>query len=397
MLLNPMEITGDNALPTNQSPAFSDPPAGNAWKIFCGLQHLTKRALFGMRRKTQLPRLPNRSREAGKAAGQCRTLEKEVEIPHRARIEHSAYLVFTGFFLAALLASPVRAGNMSLPPEAIQAMDKIYAGDPDAAITIAHALEHAQPDHPLGYLLEGQARWWKMYCAACEIKYGMVEAWERIKEPEDDAYLEVAGKVIETAQLRLAKSETAEMHVYAGIGWNLKARIYLLRRENRKVARASAASRAEMLRALELDPQMADATIILGLYNYYVDALSPFVKLLRILNGIPGGDKATGVKQMETGMSQGVLLAVDVRFVLARVLRQYEQKYEQALSDAEPLVARYPRNHLFLLLVGNLNAELGRNVKASEYFHFALQSRVPDSACASRIHDIANSFLASLD
>ena len=319
-----------------------------------------------------------------------------MEIPHKGGIAHSGYLAFAAFFLAVLLASPVRGGNISLPPEAVQAMDKIYSGDPDAAITIAYTLERAQPDHPLGYLLEGQARWWKMYCAACEIKDGMVDAWKRNKEPEDDAYLRLADKVIDAAEGQLAKSDTAEMHVYAGIGWNLKARIYLLRGESRNVARASVASRAEMLRALELDPQMADATTILGLYNYYVDALSPFVKVLRILMGIPGGDKATGVRQMETGMNQGVLLAVDVRFVLARVLRQYDQKYEQALLDAEPLVVRYPRNPLFLLLLGNLNAELGRNAKASEYFQSALQSRMPDSVCARRIRDIANSFLASL-
>jgi len=311
-------------------------------------------------------------------------------------IGHSGCLVFTALVLATLLGAPVRAGNISLPPEAVQAMDDIYAGDPDAAVSIALTVERARPDHPLGYLLEGQARWWKMYCAACEIKYGMVEAWKRIKEPGDDAYLMLADKVIDAAKRQLARSDTAEMHVYAGIGWNLKARLYLLRGENRNVARASVTGRAEMLRALELDPQMADATTILGIYNYYVDALSPFVKLLRIFMGIPGGDKATGVKQMETGMNQGVLLAVDVRFVLARVLRQYDQKYEQALSDAEPLVARYPRNPLFLLLLGNLNAELGRNAKASEYFHFALQSLVPDSVCAARIHEVANSFLASL-
>jgi tetratricopeptide (TPR) repeat protein len=99
---------------------------------------------------------------------------------------------------------------------------------------------------------------------------------------------------------------------------------------------------------------------------------------------------------METGMNQGGFLAVDARFILARVLRQYDQKYEQALSDAEPLVARYPYNPLFFLLLGNLNAELGRNAKASEYFHSALQSQLPDSACTARIRYIANSFLASL-
>ena len=63
---------------------------------------------------------------------------------------------------------------------------------------------------------------------------------------------------------------------------------------------------------------------------------------------------------------------------------------------ADPLAARYPHNPIFLLLLGNLNAELGRNGKASEYFHAAQNSPVPDPACSTRIRDLANSFLASL-
>ena len=47
-----------------------------------------------------------------------------------------------------LLALPVRAGNLSLPPEAVQALDKIYSEDPAAAIPIARAIQQSQPDHP---------------------------------------------------------------------------------------------------------------------------------------------------------------------------------------------------------------------------------------------------------
>ena len=296
-----------------------------------------------------------------------------------------------------LLASPVAAGNISLPPEAIQALQRIYADDPDAAIPIARGIEHSQPDHPLGYLLEAEALWWKRYCAACEIKYGMIETWKRSDEPEDEAYLHITDIEIRAADARLANSETAEMHVYAGMGYDLKARIYALRGENRNVARVGVKGRAEMLRALELDPQMADASAVLGIYNYYVDTLTPMVKLLRVLMRIPGGSKATGVEQLQVGMNQGVLMAVDARFILARALRQYDRKYEQALSVAEPLGTRYPHNPIFQLLLGNLNAELGRNANAERYFRFALQSTVPDPACAARIHAIGNSFLASLD
>jgi tetratricopeptide (TPR) repeat protein len=299
----------------------------------------------------------------------------------------------------ALHVKAVHAGGLTIPAEAQRALDKIYAGDPDAAIPLARALQQAQPDHPLGFVLEGEALWWKRYCGALEIKYGMVDSWKRSREPEDEAYLRLADQVIHLAQAQLAKSDTAEMHVYAGMGWALKARVYALRGENRNVARAGVNARTEMLRALELDPQLADATAGVGIYNYYVASLSPIVKMLRFFMGIPSGDKEAGLKQMEIGMNQGILLRVDVRFIFSKSLRQYDQKYEQALAIAEPLVARYPQNPIFLLLLGNLNAELGRNDKAAEYFHAAL--KVPAcpagcDQCAARVRELANSFLTGI-
>lgn len=298
--------------------------------------------------------------------------------------------------IAVLFAPYSRASGIALPPKAIQALDKIYSGDPDAAIAIAHEIEQAQPDHPLGFLIESEAKWWKRYCVACEIKYGILEAWKKTRDPDDAAYLALTGKVTTLAEAQLARSDTAEMHTFAGLGWALQVRVYALRGENRAAAHAGVSARTEMLAALKLDPEMADATAALGIYNYYVDTLSPIVKLLRIFMGIPGGDKQTGIKQMQIGMNQGSFLAVDIRFILARSLRTYDQKYEEALSDAQPLLARYPQNPIFMLLLGNLNMELGRNAKASEYFHAAQKTSIPDSACAGRMRELAGSFLASV-
>lgn len=299
------------------------------------------------------------------------------------------------FAWVLLVAAPAWAGTISLPPEARQSMDAIYSGDPDAAIPIARAVQREHPEHPLGYLLEGEALWWKRYCATCEIKYGMVDAWKRGKFPEDDAYLAVADKEISAAEGLLGKSESAELHVYAGLGYALKARVYGLRGENHNVARNAVKGRAEMLRALELDPQMADATAVFGVYNYYVDTLSGIVKILRVFLGIPGGSKVDGVKQLRVGMDQGVLMAVDSRFIFATLVRQYDLKYEEALAAAEPLAAKYPRNPLFLLLAGNLSLELGRKDKATEYFHAAQQVNVSDATCNARTHEIAASFLSA--
>lgn len=300
--------------------------------------------------------------------------------------------------LAALVCDPARAGNLTLSPDAAHTLDQIYSGNPAAAIETAQSIERSQPENPVGYLLEAEALWWETYCAACEIKWGMLDAWKRGKKPEDDAYLALADKAIDLARAQIAKSDTAESHVYVAIAFGLKARLYSLRDEKRATAHAGVSARAECVRALQLDPDMADATAGLGLYNYYVDTLSAIAKILRFFLGIPGGNKDEGIRQMKIGMDRGALLAVDMRFYLARNLRTYDQRYEEALAVAEPLVARYPRNPIFQFLAGNLNVELGRNAKASEYFHAVLASSEsdPDPACAARVRELANSFLASL-
>lgn len=293
--------------------------------------------------------------------------------------------VFSGIaFLACLLtlyAASARAGTIPLPPEAHQAMDDIYGGNPDAGVAIARSLEQSQPDHPLGFLLEAEAQWWRIYCQALEIKWGMVDGWKREKQPEDLAYMQLAEKITALSEQQIAKSDSAEMRVYAGIGWALEARLYALRGENRGVARTGVKAREQFIRALALDPEMADASAGLGLYNYTVDTLSTFVKMLRFFMGIPAGNKAQGLRQMQVGIERGTLLSVDTRFYMARNLRTFDLDYQKALQYAEPLTVRYPGNPLFLLLAGNLNVELGRDAQAAKYFDAVLDLQPASSTC----------------
>lgn len=299
-------------------------------------------------------------------------------------------------FFAIFFATAVHASQVTLPAAAARALDQTYSGDPDGAIATAHSIEQSHPDSPVGYLVEDEAEWWKMYCAASAMQWGMLDAWKRPKIPEDAPYLTLAQKAVDLAHAQIVKSDTAEMHLYAGLGLALDARLRALRDERRATARAGVAARAEFLRALELDPEMADATAGLGLYNYYIDSLSGIVKVLRFFMGIPGGNKEEGIRQMHVGIDHGVFLAVDSRFYLAKNLRTYDQRYADAIEIAEPLAARYPRNPVFLLLLANLNQQLGRQAKASGYFHAALALSPPYPACAARVHDLATASLDSL-
>lgn len=309
----------------------------------------------------------------------------------KTAVRLSAALV--ALMIGAGLSAEARAADLNIPPSAKKALDAIYSGDARQGAVLARAFEQAEPQNPLGYLIEDEALWWQRYCEACEIKWGIVETWKHDKQSNDEAYLARADKAIVLAQVMLAKNDSADMHFYAGMAYALKVRMYGLRGENRAAARAGVAARSEMIEALKLNPQMADATAALGIYNYYVDTLSPMLKFFRFLSGIPGGDKEEGVRQMEVGMAAGKLLAIDVRFILAAALRRYDRKYEKAISVAQPLVTQYPRNSTFLLLVGNLNMELGRDNSAREYFH-AIEQLTRNSACVAHSQELARAYAA---
>lgn len=288
------------------------------------------------------------------------------------------------------------AATLDPPPEAKEGLRLLYSGDAEAAIAEFRKLQQREPQSPLGYLLEANARWWKFYCAACEIKWGVIDAFERKRLPEDDEYLALCERTVNLAEAQIRKSDSAEMRFYAGMGLALKARLYGLRRESMATARAGKAAREHLLRARQLDPQMADALAGLGLYNYYVDTLSAFVKVIRFLLFIPGGSKAEGVKQLEAAMNAGVYTNVEARVYLARNLRNYDQQYERGAQLLEPLVEQYPDNGVFRLLLGNMYAKLGRHEKAAAQFRAAKAISLRDPACATRVAQVADASLARL-
>jgi hypothetical protein len=304
------------------------------------------------------------------------------------------------FILTAVLLAPAgsRASQLNVPPQATEAIQLMYSGKPDQAILLARGLEATRPDHPLGYLIEADALWWKIYCKWDERKYNTIDAWSHTRrpEPEDDAYLALADKVVRLAEAGIAKSDTAEMEFYAGMGYASRARLVGLRYEKMPTARAGVEARKHLLRCIELDPGMADAYMGLGLYNYYVDTLSAMAKVLRFIMGIPGGDKRVGLRQLETAAAKGELTQTEARFNMAKNLRNYDRDDARAAAAAAPLVSEFPQNPLFLLLSGDIAAKLGHNDEAAMRFRAAAAAPMEDATCSGRVQRLAREALAAL-
>jgi tetratricopeptide (TPR) repeat protein len=312
------------------------------------------------------------------------------------RLSRCCLLIAVCLLAALFSASPAHASGIELPAEASRVLDKIYSFELDAAVEAAKKLQDQQPDHPLGYLLEGEAIWWRIWCASADFKWGMVDARHRSKFPADQHYFELAAKAYSVALARIRQSDSAEMEFYAGMADALAARLYGLRGENRATARAGVRARQSFLRALQLDPQFADADFGLGLYNYYVDTLSAFAKMLRFFMGIPGGSKQEGLRQLQRAISSGALTPTIARIYLALNLHRYDEQYARAIQFLAPVVERYPSNPLLQLMLGDLHAKLGHKDRALLHYEAAAALPVSDAECRSRIQALAESASTSL-
>lgn len=312
------------------------------------------------------------------------------------RVRVICYVWAISLCSAVFFCAPVRADKLQVPAEVIAAADQIYSGDLEGGREAALRLQQERPEHPIGYLLEAEALWWKIWCTSAEFKYGMNFPRHRAKLAADRPYLELAAKASSLAERQIAQDDTAEMEFYAGMGEALTARLYGLRGEGRNTARAGVRAREHLLRAIAMDADLADADLGLGLYNYYIDTLSAAARVLRFFMGIPGGSKKEGMRQLQEAIEEGVLVPPEARFYLAIDLHNYDQQYGRALEVIGPLVKKYPSNALFQLAQGDLFAKLGRKEQARECYRSAGGAALNDPECRQHLQKLVEASLAAL-
>jgi len=189
------------------------------------------------------------------------------------------------------------------------------------------------------------------------------------------------------------------MYLYAAMADALASRLYSLRGEYRATARVGVRARENFLKALSLDPSLADAYTGLGLYNYYVDTLSTLARVLRFFMGIPGGSKEEGIRQLYRGIREGQLTPQLARFYLAVNLHNYDQRYDEALQVISPLVEKYPENPVFQLIRGDLYAKAGQKSQAEASYRAASSAlpQVPEADCRAKLARIVQESQAALN
>jgi hypothetical protein len=123
---------------------------------------------------------------------------------------------------------------------------------------------------------------------------------------------------------------------------------------------------------LELDPSFVDAKLVVGTHNYVIAHLPWSVKVAAALAGLSGSSEK-GLEYLRAVARGDGENSVDAKVVLTLFLRR-EHQYDEALGYMSELSAKYPKNHLFLTEVANLERAAGRLQEAEVVYRKVWQN-----------------------
>jgi tetratricopeptide (TPR) repeat protein len=123
-----------------------------------------------------------------------------------------------------------------------------------------------------------------------------------------------------------------------------------------------------------LDSTNYDVLLGMGIYNYYADIVPseyPIVKPFMVF--FPSGDRNKGLEQLERASQNAKYASIEATYFLAQNYFLFEKNNQKALQLARGLSKRYPRNPVFLRLMGRCHVSLGNWAEVFRVFSEVIQ------------------------
>jgi tetratricopeptide (TPR) repeat protein len=218
--------------------------------------------------------------------------------------------------LIIALAGTASAAPSSMTPEmdrlVMSGVDNIYRMDFDAAEAAAKAAMALNPDYPHAYLGDAATDFIRYI-------YGPQQTDDRlVKEFERKADIAIA---VSERWLKTHPNDPDALLVQ-GSGYGISARLGIERHEYLKAFRHGTRAMKSIRAAIKADPQMYDAYLGLGMFDYYVDTIPRFAGWLAKI--MLGGNRERGLKEIRLAAEKGHFARTAAQLILVEVETQDE-------------------------------------------------------------------------
>ena len=271
---------------------------------------------------------------------------------------------------------PADTNPLNRTPEVHEAFQHFYNMDYDGALARFDQVAQAHPhdpiatDYVLGAVIFRELNRLDLLDTTFYTNDGFLTGKHTVVEDTAvrDRVRQLASDAIAAADAELAQNHENVNALYAR-AWarSLEATyIAMVERSFGSALHMALGAHGDDAEVLRLDPNYADANLVVGTYQYVVGAL-PFS--FRLVVGIAGikGNKEKGMEMLRVAAARGVITSVEARTCMMLFLRR-EAHYSEALQIAHTLAAEYPHDFLFQLEEANLAKDAGTGLHAVELY-----------------------------
>ncbi|MGH9435597.1 MAG: tetratricopeptide repeat protein [Terriglobia bacterium] len=127
-------------------------------------------------------------------------------------------------------------------------------------------------------------------------------------------------------------------------------------------------------RLLQIDPNFADAYLVIGIADYAATLLPWYLRMFTSLSGVHA-NAARGVRELKLASSKGRYTQVDAKTILIMI---YERRgeYPSALALLRDLEQEYPANYLIPLEMARVDKAAGNWADAARVYDAAVEKYV---------------------
>lgn len=238
-----------------------------------------------------------------------------------------------------LLTSPAAARKTSVTPEMhkllIDGMDAVYRMDFEEADALAAKAIALDPLYPNAYL--GQAA-----NDLIRFSYGTEQADPSLIKSFE---AKTAHTIVVADAWLKAHPNDPDVLLVLGSAHGVSGRMAIVRRQWLKAFSHGRAAMKSVRLAKSLDPELYDAYLGLGMFDYYVDTIARFAGWLAKI--MFGGDRQRGIEELRLAAEKGVYAKTAAELILIEIFTEDDfggRNPPEALRLMRGIMAKYPNS-----------------------------------------------------
>jgi tetratricopeptide (TPR) repeat protein len=229
-------------------------------------------------------------------------------------------------------------------------LDKIYNFNWEDGFKAFNLIIDKNPEDPRGYHYKSLIYLW-YYLG-------------NLNETNLDSFIYYSDKSLELANLKLAEKNTAELKYLIGSIYYNKSIAEARSGNFLQALWTSNQMKSNLEEAVKLKPDLYDALLGLGLYNFALSQIPSTLEWAANLVGL-NADKELGLSHVITATNKGKLSKIDAQYYLSQLYSRVIVDHPAARELLTKLVKRYPKNLLFNFSLAWVEFELN-DLKSAE-------------------------------